>query len=111
MIISNYISFCGEGQFLLYWSKEIEQLLPELCECQVHEKGSRYVKLTELQQFSNRMKSKIRARVEHVFGFMTNSMHGLTLHSIGLAKAKFNVALTNLVYNMCRYETITRYAA
>ena len=93
-----------------YWSKEIEKLLPELCECQVHEKGSRYVKLTELQQLSNRMKSKIRVRVEHVFGFMTNSMHGLTLRSIGLARAKFNVALTNLVYNMCRYETIKRYA-
>ena len=56
------------------------------------------------------MKSKIRVRVEHVFGFMTNSMHGLTLRSIGLARAKFNVALTNLVYNMCRYETIKRYA-
>ena len=31
------------------------------------------------------------------------SMHGLTLRSIGLSRARFNIGLTNLVYNLCRF--------
>src|SRR5205085_9940721 len=38
--------------------------------------------LTERQQKSNRKKSKYRARVEHIFGFMTNSMQGMYLHTV-----------------------------
>jgi hypothetical protein len=36
----------------------------------VHEKGYRNKPLTDEQKASNREKSKTRARVEHVFGFM-----------------------------------------
>lgn len=44
---------------------------------------------------------------------MTNSMHGITLRCIGFARACFNSGLTNLVYNLCRYEFLcsTRHAA
>ncbi len=93
-----------------YRSEEIEKQIAEFCESRIHEKAYRGVKLTDIQQLSNRLKSKICVRVEHVFGFMTNSMHGLTLRSIGMARAKFNIVLTNLIYNMCRYETVKRYA-
>ncbi len=41
----------------------------------IHEKGYRNTPLTDAQFEKNRKKSTIRARVEHVFGFMTNSMH------------------------------------
>ena len=43
----------------------------------VHEKGYRNRPLTEEQKASNTKKTKIRARVEHVFGFMEQSMKGL----------------------------------
>ena len=39
--------------------------------------------LTDAQQESNRRKSKIRARIEHVFGYMSQSMKGFYLRAIG----------------------------
>ena len=41
----------------------------------IHEKGYRNNPLTTKQLKRNKRKSKIRARVEHIFGFMTNSMN------------------------------------
>ncbi|WP_260472460.1 IS5 family transposase [Chlorobium phaeovibrioides] len=68
----------------------------------VHEKGNRYHKLTEEQNASNREKSRTRARVEHVFGFMTNSMKAMYIRTIGYARATAKIGLTNLTYNMMR---------
>ena len=82
--------------------------LPKHVTNHVHEKGCRYKSLTAEQKEGNRIKSKTRARIEHVFGFMTMSMHGLTVRSIGIERAKFNIGLTNLVYNMCRYSVLQR---
>ena len=53
-------------------------------------------------------KSKIRVRIEHIFGFMTVSMHGITLKSIGRVRAEFQIGLTNLIYNICHFETLSR---
>ena len=62
----------------------------------------------EQQKESNRVKSQIRCLVEHVFGFVTNSMHDFYIRSIGLVRAKGIIGLINPVYNMCRYEQIVR---
>ena len=59
--------------------------------------------LRKSKKISNRKKSKIRARVEHVFGFMTNSMKGIYVRTIGLARATFSIIMMNLTYNLCRY--------
>ncbi len=48
----------------------------------VHKKGYRSNPLTDEQKKSNTEKSRTRARVEHVFGFMEQSMNGLKLKSI-----------------------------
>ena len=77
--------------------------LPEHVENCIHEKGFRGKPLTETQKKNNYQKSKIRCRIEHVFGFMTMSMHGLTVRTIGIQRASFNIGLTNLVYNICRF--------
>ena len=82
--------------------------LPEDVELIVCEKGYRNHPLTEEQKKNNRMKSRTRCRIEHIFGFITVSMKGLTLRCIGKARAEFNIGLTNLIYNMFRYETIKR---
>jgi transposase, IS5 family len=52
----------------------------------------------------NHRYSKIRARVEHVFGFICNSMKGHYIRGIGLARASFRIGMNNLVYNFCRYK-------
>jgi IS5 family transposase len=70
---------------------------------QFNEKGARYVKLTPEQFESNRVKSKIRARVEHVFGFIEKSMKGSYLYTIGIKRATTVVGLMNLTYNFFRF--------
>lgn len=52
----------------------------------------------------NRMIAKVRARVEHVFGFMENSMRGKYLRYIGLLRNQSAIGMMNLVYNLCRYR-------
>lgn len=74
----------------------------------IHEKGYKNKPLTEAQKESNKEKSKIRARVEHVFGFMEQSMNRLYINSIGIKRAIGFVGLVNLTYNLFRYEQITR---
>ncbi|MGP1490281.1 MAG: transposase [Treponema sp.] len=66
------------------------------------EKGYRNKPLTQQQKNRNRKKSKIRARVEHVFGFMTNSMKGIYVRTISFARTTFLIIM-NLTYNLCRY--------
>ena len=84
-------AYSGEG----IEKKEIEG---RICE-----KSYRNKPLTEEQQENNKKKSKIRARVEHIFGFMTNSMKGIYVRTIGLARATFSIIMMNLTYNLCRY--------
>lgn len=92
-----------------YKSAENDELLESFgIDNQVHEKGTRGAALTETQRRHNRQKSKIRALVEHVFGFMENSMNGIYLRTIGMKRAKCVIGLANLVYNLCRYAQLVR---
>jgi len=91
-----------------YSGNPIVEQLPKEIENQIHEKGYRNRPLSEEQKAKNRRKSGIRSRIEHVFGYMTGSMRGITVRSVGIARAKFNIGLTNLIYNLCRYEILSR---
>ena len=75
---------------------------------QVHEKGKRNAPLTEKQQAANKKKSKVRARVEHVFGSMENEQGGMFVRTIGIARAKTKIGLMNLTYNMRRMVCLLR---
>jgi IS5 family transposase len=72
----------------------------------INHKGVRNKPLSKSLKTINRSYSIVRARVEHVFGFMENSMNGMGFKGIGLVRAKGNIALSNLVYNLCRYAQI-----
>jgi len=87
-----------------YKGEEIERCLGRKIENQICEKGYRNKPLTKRQLQRNRKKSKVRSRVEHVFGYMTNSMGGITIRCIGQARAKFAIGMMNLTYNMCRFR-------
>lgn len=69
---------------------------------QVCEKGAKNRPLTEEQKENNRIKSKVRSRVEHIFGFMEMSMNGMYLNNIGIKRITAIVGLMNLTYNMFR---------
>lgn len=69
---------------------------------QIHEKAQKGKPLTDAQKQSNKEKSRVRARVEHVFGFVANSMNGSFIRSIGIARAQANICMINLTYNIFR---------
>ena len=96
--------------FLQHNSQKIESYLwLKNCKSFVHEKAYRSKPLTYIQERSNSIKSKIRVRVEHVFGQMTNSMNkGLDLKAIGKDRIESTIGLLNLTYNLFRYEQLVR---
>jgi len=95
-----------------YRSALIEWLLAFLnWNSQIHEKGYRNHPLTEQQKENNREKSKTRAKVEHVFGVWINEMGGKLLRSIGIERARTNLGLRNLAYNLKRYVYLETRAA
>ena len=94
-----------------YSSQEAEEMLDDLqYKSKVCKKGHRNKPLSGFQVKLNHKKSKIRCRVEHVFGFMANSMNGGFLRCIGFRRAEARNEITNLVYNMSRYVQLLRYA-
>ena len=86
-----------------YRSKKIEQVCIEknIKSC-IHEQGYRYKKLSEVQRRRNTRKSKIRSRVEHIFGFMTNSMNRIYLRYRNFGRNATGIGLMNLTYNLFR---------
>ena len=92
-----------------YRSEDQEQSL-QMSEhiSQINERAYRSKPLTEAQEISNKAKSRVRARVEHVFGHMENGMGGIFVRTIGIARAKVGVTLMNLTYNLSRIEVLIR---
>ena len=94
-----------------YRSAEIEAKLTEKgLKSQIHRKGHRNKPLTEREKRGNKTRSKVRARVEHVFGAQSNDMGGTLVRSIGLARATTRMGLKNLAYNMRRLVQLERLA-
>ena len=91
-----------------YRSKEQEERLQANgIESQVCEKGTRGTPLSEEQKAANRVKSKTRSRVEHVFGAQAQ-MGGHLVRTIGMARARVKIAIMNLAYNMRRFVLLCR---
>jgi IS5 family transposase len=74
-------------------------------------RASRGHALSKAQQKANRQKSKIRARIEHVFGAQQTSPGGRIVRTIGIMRAKAKIGLQNLAYNIRRLVTLERLAA
>lgn len=92
-----------------YRSEEMEaKLRARGLKSRIHRKGKRGKPLTEQGKSSNRTKSAVRARVEHVFGAQTNDMGGTLVRTIGLIRAKAKIGMKNLAYNMRRLVQLRR---
>jgi IS5 family transposase len=85
-----------------YSEKRLRHLADEGYRKHIQRKGSRTRKLSKREQQSNRTRSKIRSRVEHVFGVQAQKTGTLILRTVGIARAKVKVGLRNLAYNMDR---------
>jgi IS5 family transposase len=66
------------------------------------ERGARNRPLTDAQKKRNKVKSKTRVRVEHVFGWLTQRGAD-RIRTIGIRRARFSIGLGNMIYNMSRY--------
>jgi transposase, IS5 family len=93
-----------------YVGPDCEKLISD-CEMvnAVCERAYRNKALSEAQVERNRAKSRIRSRVEHIFGFMEMSMTGMYLYSIGLKRVSGGVGLMNLTYNLFRRVQLASY--
>lgn len=92
-----------------YRSEEAEkELAAGKYRSHVHKKGARNKPLTERDKQANKRKSRIRVRVEHVFGSISNEQGGLYFRVIGLARTAVKVGMMNMVYNMRRLVTLHR---
>jgi len=77
----------------------------------IHRRGSRNHPLSQAQAAANRRKSKIRARVEHIFGAQENAPGGRLVRTIGSVRAKAKIGLQNLAYNIRRLVILDRCGA
>jgi IS5 family transposase len=106
--LDELLDFNNEGKQIwgdsAYRSKETEENLgSQKLESEIHEKATRNSPLTTEQKENNRAKSKIRARVEHIFATMTQMGGSKIIRSIGIARVKMHLGLRNLTYNMKRF--------
>jgi IS5 family transposase len=93
-----------------YSSEEHDNLLKELWyKNRIHKKAGRNTPLSEFHQEQNTKKSRVRARVEHVFA-QIEKMSGGQIRCIGRLRAAGKIGLLNLVYNMRRFAYLKCYA-
>jgi len=95
-----------------YVGEEIDRKLREKCPGVEHftcAKAQRNKPLTKEQKdFNRQIVARVRSRVEHVFGRMTYCMGGLNVRVIGIARAKCQIDLRDLAYNIMRYSTLVK---
>lgn len=92
-----------------YWGNPIAKKLVRMkIRDKICEKGTSGHPLTKEQKKKNKKKSKIRVLVEHVYGFMENSMRGIFSRVIGMVRTTAVIGLKNLTYNLLRYEQLVR---
>lgn len=95
-----------------YRSKEsLRMLRGKGIRARICQKGTRKKPLTKRQKRENRKKSRVRARVEHVFGFQTHVMGADRIRTIGIMRCAFQIGLGNLVYNFARLTQLRAMAA
>jgi IS5 family transposase len=77
-----------------YRSAEIEaKLRANGYKSRIHRRGRRPHPLSSAQERANHAKSRIRARIEHVFGAQQNAPGGRIVRTIGMVRARAKIGL------------------
>lgn len=74
----------------------------------VHDRAYRGKPLTDAQQTAHTERSRVRARAEHVFGHIANSMNGCYVRTIGIARAQAKIGMECLASNISRFAFLMR---
>ncbi len=87
-----------------YRSEEQEQRLKEKgYKSHIHERSYRGKPLTPEQETANTERSRVRVRVEHVFGHIETAMNGCYVRTVGKLRADAKIGLENIAYNISRF--------
>lgn len=106
--------YAGKGLFLDsgYFGAAVQDIIkkfkmvPRVCE-----RATRGHPLSLEQKHQNRQISKVRVRIEHIFGFIEKSMNGSTVRTVGLVRATAHAYMKVLCYNICRATTLIKLIA
>jgi IS5 family transposase len=95
-----------------YRSAEIKVQLAErgMKSC-IHRKGARNRPLSAREEKANATRSRVRARVGHVFGHQANAMGGKFVRTVGLVRVRAKIGMQNQAYNMSRFVYLHAMAA
>jgi IS5 family transposase len=86
-----------------YRSEQIEkELKGRKIRSRIHKKGYRGNPLNARDKAINTNKSRVRARVEHVFGDMCQTMGKIIVRQIGMVRNTAAITMMNICYNMRR---------
>jgi len=92
--------YAGEG-----FREEIAKKYPHIT-LHVCARAYRNRPLTDEDKESNKNISRTRSRIEHIFGYMTRFMAGITSRVHGIDRVERDVTAKNLAYNLKRYVCI-----
>ena len=114
--LHDMLDLCNTGSEVwadsAYRSTQIEaELKAKGLQSRIHRRAARNRPLSARQKSANTTRSKVRARIEHVFGHQQNSMGGKIVRSIGIVRARFKIGMMNLGYNIRRLVQLKRMAA
>jgi len=86
-----------------YKSEATETVLAALqIKSKIQHKAYRNKPLKKWQQTFNKKVSKVRCRIEHIFGHMHQRTGQVRIRCIGIARASRNILLKNIAYNIQR---------
>ncbi len=85
-----------------------KQLRQKGYKSRIHRKGSGRRQLNQQEQATNYRRSKVRARVEHVFRDQRTRQGNILVRTKGKLRAAVKIGLMNLTYNMRRLEFLLR---
>ena len=86
--------------------KEVLEKCPDI-ELNICARTYRNRPLTEEEKAMNKVISKRRCRIEHIFGYMTRFMGGMVLRCHGIKRAYRDICNKNLAYNLKRFVCVT----
>jgi len=86
--------------------KEVLREFPNV-ELNICSRAYRNRPLSEEEKAINKIISRRRCRIEHIFGYMTRFMGGMVLRCHGIKRAYRDICNKNLAYNLKRFVCIT----
>ena len=85
-----------------------EQLRALGYQSRIHRKANKHRALNKQEQETNHRRSKVRARVEHIFGDQRTRQGSVLVRTKGMVRATVKIGMMNLTYNMRRLEFLLR---